>query len=420
MLYRLVLLLGGMLLLPKALFSYVRGGKGRESLPWRLGFKTFEFSARGRPVAWIHAVSVGETQAVFPLAKKLELAGFDLVISNVTETGHALSKQLFPKALLCCYLPIDLPSLVTRCINQVSPKLVIVSESDLWYSFLKSAKAHGAEVFVVNGKISSRSSKLFSLIKPFAKRLFSLPDKIFAQSLEYKARYCSLGVPEEKIIVTGNMKFEPRSKTGSRVDFKIPKDKAVIFGSTHEGEERLFLEVLKELDGVKGVIVPRHPERFDRVWNEILKSGQRASRFSLGIDPDAKILLIDKMGYLEEAYNQGTVAVVGGSFISGVGGHNILEPIFAKIPVLFGPYMEGQKEMVNEVLWGDVGVQVSSKALLPELKKFLNDKVLYQEYQERIARFFDERSSISAAVLSEILREKACGKMNVLDKVIAS
>ena len=353
---------------PKALYQLIRHGKGRRSLSSRLGFA--KIPVIPGKVAWIHAVSVGEAKAACVLAQKLQKEGFSLIISSVTETGHEEACRSIPGACAHIFLPFDFPGLCRRIVKKINPKVVIVMETDLWYNFLHEAKKTGAKVLLANGKISENSFKWFSRIPFFAAPLFALVDYFFVQTQIHKERFKKLGVPAQKISVTGNLKLQTSSKVFAPLQF-WQNGPVVVFGSTHKGEEELFLAVLKKLPGIRAVLVPRHPERFDEVEKLLKKKQVAYSRAGRGVADDSTVVLLDRMGELQACYAGADLAVVGGSFVDGIGGHNIIEPIQAGKPVLFGPCMDAQQELLELVLAYGAGKQVKGETLANEIQKML-------------------------------------------------
>ena len=337
----------------------------------------------------MHAVSVGETKAVSSLIKtiKQQLDNPIVIISNITETGHAEAKRTIQQADYHVYLPIDLRFVIGPIMKRIAPDLVILTESDFWYNFMKGAKDSGAAIALVNGKISERSFNRFKKTSFFTKKLFSFINQFCIQSKHYHERFKALGINENKMLITGNLKFDdeyPRltkeqHETWKR-QFNIrPEDQIVVVGSSHDPEERLILEqfktVWKELPHVKLMIVPRHPERFNEVAALLERENIPYMRFSqpdTGIK-DVKVILMDAMGLLRKCYQLADLAVVAGSYTARVGGHNILEPSWYGVPVLYGPYMHTQPELVELMQEYRAGEQVAIADLGTRACELLKD-----------------------------------------------
>ncbi len=396
-LYNLVLLLFSLFALPKLLWGLWRHKKYRRSLGERLGKKIddIEPSLGKKPRIWVHAVSMGETKAVAPLIKKIreEFPEAALFFSSTTETGHDEAKRLFPGLDGYLFLPIDFSWVIRRFVGRVKPDLLILSESDFWYNLMHAVPL----VVLVNGKISLRSYRRFFFFRFFAKRLFAPLRLLAVQSERYGIRFQKLGVSPEKIVVSGNLKFDqpivPIDKREWRQKLNIgPSDPVIVLGSTHAPEEEEVLDALGHLTarfaGLKIIIVPRHPERFDAVAGLLEKKGIAYARFSRIADAKGfeHIILMDAMGLLSLCYQIAHVAIVGGSFSSLVGGHNIFEPAALGVPVLFGPHMESQKDLVDLVVSAGAGVQVELKDLESVVARLLeNEPAAMKEAGRRLA-----------------------------------
>jgi len=359
--YNLALFFVALIALPKLLYQYFIRKKYRTSLSKRLGKEFPLIEKRDRYLVWLHAVSVGETRAIAPLAKVLknELDNPLILISSVTETGHAEAQRAIPFADYHVYLPFDFSWMIEPIVKRTSPDLVVLCESDFWFNFLHTAKKKGAKIFLANGKLSEHSTHRFAWFRPFTKRLFGLLNRLCVQNQVYAKRFEHLGVPTKKISVTGNMKFDDNPSKLSVEELAAwkqhlgikPGDFVLVIGSSHDPEEKLLLQQLEPLwksgTPLKVLLVPRHPERFNAVA-ELLDAHQltyqRFSKIQEGFS-DYQVLLIDAMGVLRKCYQVADVAIVAGSFTHKVGGHNILEPLWYGVPVLYGPHMHAQPEL---------------------------------------------------------------------------
>lgn len=387
--YEIALWVLSMAAFPKMLYHRIKHGKYRESLGKRLGVGFPLIKKGNRPLVWIHAVSVGEAKAVAPLIKmlKAKMNNPIIVVSSITETGHAEVQRSIPQADYKVFLPFDFRFIIRPIVRSVKPDLVILSESDFWYNFLKSAKEVGAKIVLVNGKVSSTSMHRFKKFAMLSKRLFGLFDYLCIQSEHYRKRFIEIGVPAEKMTITGNLKFDGEYPALSADQLKIWRqqlgiedgDKVLVIGSSHDPEEKLFLDVSQKLwskfPRLKVVFVPRHPERFNEVAGILQTRNVPYIRFSqLGGNyyHDQRVILMDAMGLLRKCYQFADVAVVAGSYTSKVGGHNILEPSWYGVPVVFGPHMHQQPELVELVNQYGAGLQISKDRLYEELEKLLS------------------------------------------------
>ena len=387
--YEFLMLLGFVIFFPKALYQALFHKKYRKSTLLRFGFQFPEIQRKGSgPVFWLHAPSVGETQAISSVVKRLkeEVKDATFIISSVTETGHETAKRIMPYADYHVFLPFDFYFSVKQVLSKAAPDVVILCETDFWWRFLHEAKKLGACAMLVSGKISEKSYKNF-------KRLFSLIDFFCLQSDQYKSRFLDLGIPASKIAVTGNIKgdikFEPlnaeelhhlRQKLGL-----APDDLVLVVGSSHDPEEHLILQemmpLLQKYKNFKLIIVPRHPNRFSEVEALIVKSGLESTSWTklanLSVNLTKmrpQVVLVDTMGVLITCYQIADLALVAGSFTERVGGHNILEPCYFGVPTLCGPHMHSQQQLLDIAHSFGAVVQVDEKNLQSKVQELVENK----------------------------------------------
>lgn len=386
--YNFVLFLLLLAATPYLLWQSIRKGKYRISWKEKLGFKlpTFNFS-KGGPRIWIHVVSVGETRAISPLFKKIqkELPTAEILISSTTETGRKEAERTLTGASGYFFLPLDFSCVIRRLVRRINPDLLILVEGEFWYNLLKYAKKEGAKIALVNGKLSERSASRFSSVPFFTRPLFAFFDLLLVQSERYRERFLKLGIAQEKIQVTGNIKLDVTSKKLTdqekrqlREELGIyPNERVLVIGSTHEPEEKQLLtaldQVWKEIPTLKVLLVPRHPERFSTVLAHTAALAIPTLSYTKRSEKreGERVILIDTMGLLHTCYQLADVAIVAGSFVSTVGGHNIFEPVEVGVPVLFGPHMHTQLDLVEQVLHAGAGKQVSLSNLTPTLLTLL-------------------------------------------------
>lgn len=373
--------------------------KYRKKIAKRLGKDFPQIEKEGKALIWIHAVSLGETKAIAPLLKKLKALPSKpkILLTTVTETGLKEGKDL--GADYNGYLPLDFSYIIGRVVKAVQPDLLILTETDFWFNFQHSVKNSGGKVVVVNAKLSSRSFQRLLKLPRFAKKLFSTIDLFLVQGPLYEKRFSLLGVPQEKIVSTGNIKLDGFTVESDIESWKKqlhinPDDLILTIGSTHDPEEKIFIKIFATLfqkyPQLKVLLVPRHPERFDQV-ETLLKEGNISyGRLSQGNLQDKKVILIDAMGKLRKCYQISDLAFVGGSFTEKVGGHNILEPPSYGVPVLFGPYMHSQPDFLDLANAYQAGECVAEKSLLATLEKYLNDPILRKEVGARGLKLISE------------------------------
>lgn len=387
-LYDIILHLSLVILIPYFIFKMITARKYREGIAERFGFIGEDKIKRldGRAV-WFHAVSVGETKAVMPLLKlfKTRHPNAKIAFSTVTMTGNRIA-SIEGKGLIdsLFYFPLDLSWVVSRVMKKINPSLFIVVEKEVWPNAIRLLNKNRVPVITVNGTISDRSFKRFKALNFFFREIFAGFDFFCGRTKEDTEKAVGAGVRPEYAETTGNMKFdlaspEPKAQAIEALNKAIGAggaDMLIVAGSTHEGEEEVLLEAFKalrkEFNDVRLVIAPRHPERFSAVEQTIKRAGLNCSRRSKG--GAGEVVLIDTMGELMTIYSFAAVAIVGGSFIEGVGGHNLLEPAFFGKPVIYGSRLSaymGMAEML-EAAGGGFRAQ-DGGALLGTLKKLLSD-----------------------------------------------
>lgn len=360
----------------------IKTGKYKKSFLNRLGKGFPEINKEGKPFIWVHAVSFGETKAVTPLIKKLKENGANpkILLTTATETGFEEGKKI-KEVDYCTYMPLDFSYIMKPLLKKVAPEAVVLVESDFWLNFLSAAKKHGAFISLVNGKISESSFNRLKKIPFFAKKLFSYIDLFCLQNELYKDRFEQLGVNKPKL-VTGNIKLNAPSITSAfdRNNFHLQENDLVLtLGSTHAPEEALFLDHFEELQHkfptLKIFVAPRHPERLSMVEGLLKKRNIAFDTLSSNKGFSEKnVLLIDKMGVLKSCYSVSDVAFVGGTFLKNVGGHNILEPSFYGVPVLYGPYLHSQPDFLALIKAYNGGIALKKETILSTLTDLLSDK----------------------------------------------
>ena len=363
--YSLLLTVGLLILIPYFLYQALAHGKYLSGLRQRLG-SVPEVQASGKPVIWLHSVSVGETQAARPLIDSLRQTYPDhvLVVSTITQTGQNLAQQsLADQASAVFYFPFDWKWTVRRTLAQVKPSLVLLMETELWPNFLRECSSQSIPVALVNGRISRQSFRRYGLITPFMKRILDNLNIAIMQTDKDAERIHTLGVPYERLFVSGNLKFDSKespsaSKSIDELNqrFALSSDTPLILAaSTHEPEEKILLEsfeLVRRAERVRLMLAPRHPQRFDEVAALIQSKGlswTRRSHVPDAADSNVDVILLDSIGELPSLYRFASVCFVGGSIVDK-GGHNVLEPASVGICVVTGAYTHNFDEIVNLLL----------------------------------------------------------------------
>lgn len=282
---------------------------------------------------WFHTCSMGETKAIKPL---VEAVSDDVNISVITNTGFDEAKNLDADVRFLPY-EIFLPFWIRK------QKALVVMEAELWYMLFLIASKRDTKTFLINARISDKSYNSYKKFAFFYKKVFANVDKIFAQTQEDKKRLEELGA--KNIEVIGNIKLAQLPKVTQKLE--KPEGILITAGSTHENEEELILNAYEKSQG-KLVIVPRHPERFDKVEKLIEAYASKKDftfhRYSKQEDFNSDVILIDKMGVLVNIFAISDLVILGGAF-EKIGGHNPVEPAFFNCKLISGKQIFNQKSL---------------------------------------------------------------------------
>jgi len=324
----------------------------------RLGLNTLDIH---KPVIWVHAVSLGETVAVGPLVKEIlrRYPEFQILVTNMTATGAEKTKQLFGGDVVSQYIPYDVPFLIKPFIKRLSPRLVIISETELWPNMLQQCASQQVPVLLANARMNARSARRYLKAGKIAIDMLERVSAYAVQTQIDYEQFLALGIAEHRLTLTGNLKFEQRVP-GVQVDqgktwhqeFARP---VWVAASTHDGEEGMVLEahrqLLKTVPNALLILVPRHPERFESVAQTITSMDFSVCRHSLSQMPTDKdqVWLGDTMGNLFAYYSAADIAFVGGSLVN-IGGHSPVEPAAIGLPILMGPYVHKCLQVHDELV----------------------------------------------------------------------
>ena len=332
------------------------------------------------PCTWVHAVSVGEMSLARPLVQALEerVPDWDILFSTATHTARATAAKLYPGRRVI-YYPLDFSWAVRKAMARVRPSLILLVELELWPNFLAEAERRGVPVAIVNGRVSDRSFPRYRAIRPLVARWLKRVAVICVQNDTYAERLRELGAPPDRVVVTGNLKFDscPATAPGGRdaelaASFGIGPDEPVIVGGcTWPGEDEALLDIYQKLrretPALRLILAPRQADRFGPVEQLVRRAGLpcvRRTALQAGQrgEPGA-VVVLDTLGELARVYGLATLVFVGGSLIPH-GGQSTLEPSGAAKPVLFGPHTENFRDVNDELLAHDAARRVASVAEL--------------------------------------------------------
>ncbi|MFB6348960.1 3-deoxy-D-manno-octulosonic acid transferase [Moraxella sp. ZJ142] len=317
-----------------------------------------------RGVIWCHAVSLGELNTAYPLLVRLLGLGYGLWVSSTTQTGFERAAKLFAKQIefgraMHSFVPVDKPTVLERFLDHVQPLAVMFIETELWANTLYACRRRGIKTMMVNARLTEKSYQGYAKFAKVSQTMMANLDGVIAQDAASVQRFTDLGAAHValadslKWVSVSTISDEQASlaKQATQQIAQAGKTHLWVMASTHDGEELLALQAhrrfLDKFADALLILVPRHPERFDSVYQLCLDNHLTVARRSLGepITKDTQVYLADSMGELMAWYQVADIAVVGGSFVP-VGGHNPIEPASLGKPIIMGSYDTNCHELV--------------------------------------------------------------------------
>ena len=301
---------------------------------------------------WVHAVSVGEVQSASALIREMKGDGrgatLPCLLSTVTQTGREMAERLIGEAARMIYSPWDTPKYVRSALDAARPRAYVAMETERWPQMLSELKARGIPAFLANGRLSEKSFGKLRKQAPFWRGVLSCFERLLVRFDEDREHFLALGVPEERIVVTGDCKVDALKARKEEADPSrwghLRRGDAPLFvaGSTHRGEDEIVIAAFRELrsrhPGARLVIVPRHPERALFVVAAALPYPELQADLLSRLPEDWDVAVADRIGPLFDLYSAADAAFVGGSLVQK-GGQNPLEPALLGIPAAHGPDM---------------------------------------------------------------------------------
>lgn len=353
---------------------------------------------KNKNALWIHAVSVGETNAIQPVVEHYLKLGQPILLTNTTKTGQARAKSLFAKyddLFQAVFLPVDEKATVQRFLEHYQPKLLALVETELWSNLLHLARRKQIPALLLNARLSEKSAKSYAKVSSFTRAMLQQLNQIIAQDEETKHRFIALGASEENISVVGNIKFDMQipehfvqQAEQLKEQWSLEHRKIMLLASTHANEEYDILshlqQHLQQNPELLCIVVPRHPERFDEVKQICDRLELCTHRRSLSelIQANTQVYLADTMGEMWLWYALAQSCFVGGSLNETGGGHNILEPMLLNVPTMIGYKYFNFQTIVDEfVAHKAIKVVHSAEQAVEEL---LKDIQAYVETQQQI------------------------------------
>jgi 3-deoxy-D-manno-octulosonic-acid transferase len=383
------------------IYRAVRHNRYRRGWAQRFGSVVRKYP--DRKCIWLHAVSVGEVNAAKSIIEQLSsrFADFEIVVSTTTDTGFTCANTLFGREYQVFYFPFDFSWVMRSAFGRLRPAVCLLMELEVWPNFVSTARRLNVPVAVVNGRISDKSYSGYRRIRPFVRTVFRKIPLILAQTDEYALRFKELGAMAEHVVVTGSLKYDTAQVT-DKVDgtdalaaqLNIGNERLWVAGATGPDEERIILDVFARLtesdqfEGLRLVIVPRKPERFDEVAQVIAGAGFDFVRYSsvkngaVTSVEEVPVVLGDTMGDLRKFYCLSTLIFVGRSLVP-IGGSDMMEAAALGKCTMFGPHTFNFRQTVD-VLLADNGAILVNDA--QELFETVSKCLLEPDFAGEIAK----------------------------------
>jgi len=413
--------------LPVFLYEYFTTDKYREDFRQRFGRYSPETRSGLRPgrSAWIHAVSVGEVVAATPVIKSLmnQHPDLPLSISTVTRTGREMvHKSLAPKSQ-SLFLPFDFHWITDRAIEQILPRFLLLTETEIWPNLIRSAHNRHIPVMVMNGRISSDSYRKYNLVRGLLRSTLSQIHVFGMQSQRDADRIIRLGASPKRVFVTGNLKFDQASLRIPASEQEhlakglhlSPETPVLIGGSIHRGEERIIIEAYRRLlttfPDLVLLLAPRYLTEIPDIEAKCSQAGllaERKTHLWLGerrkpsSSQFGRVIILDTIGELSKIYSLASIVFVGGSLLP-IGGHNLLEPASYGKPVLFGPYLDNFREISRLLKEYGGGFEVKNEGdLTAHIENLLQDHGRRNMVGEAALRAVEENRGATQKTLALI------------------
>ncbi len=343
-----------------------------------------------------HASSVGEVRVLERLVKSVKSANPDIkyCISTYTRTGQKLARELFPDAEAVFFFPLDSYFPLKRFFSLFHPDSIIIVETEIWPYFLDFCRKKNIPVILANGRLSEKSTKHYIRFRSLLKSLFSIYKIMIMQTEADRKRMINIGADPDKVVVMGNIKHDPNSdidpvtqRAEIRTRLNISENQLLLVAaSTRPGEEETICKALEKIDLFPGklklLLAPRHLERLDEVIGVLDNAGIEYSLYSdieNGLVPQTPIILMDKIGILAKIFYGADLSFVGGT-LADLGGHNIMEPVLAGVPVLFGPSIFNVTDAADQIVKEKQGMMVHDGDELAEIiKHFVSGSLTFRK-----------------------------------------
>lgn len=404
------------LVLLRLAYRGLRAPAYRSRIAERFGFSPTKPDA----CIWVHAVSVGETIAAVPFIRALQaqLPQTAIVVTTMTPTGSERVKAMLGDSVWHVYAPYDLPGSIARFLRCFKPSLMVIMETELWPNTIAACRKNGIPVVLANARLSEKSARGYARLSALTQPMLQDLSKVVAQSQADAQRFIQLGLSNHQVTVSGSIKFDIDIADATRQQAAQLKNQWTQQGarpiwlaaSTHQGEDEIVLRAYKKLleqDKYKNlllVLVPRHPERFDRVARLAVSNGFNTERKSASASPadQTQVFIGDTMGELMLMFGCADMVFVGGSLVNK-GGHNMLEPAAWGLPMVTGDSDFNFLAISEKLQASGALVKASnSTALAQQIDQWLQSDVERKAAGEKARSVIDENRGALQTLLQEV------------------
>lgn len=410
-LYSFLTCILGLIILP--FIFLLRLIQKKDVTSWKIKMGNFDLPKnfdKSKKTIMIHGVSVGEVVSLEKLIRKVkeEFPNHNLVLTTGTKTGQETAiKKMGDVADFITYFPLDIKFFVEKFLDKINPDVILIAETEIWPIFIYTAKKRNIKTYIINGRMSDESFKMYKILKPFFKNVLPMYSGIFVQSEIDKARLNEAGANINQLDVMKNLKFDV-NKFDVDIDLNTNNSKVLIAGSTHKGEDEIVLRVYKKLKelipNLKLLLAPRHITRTPDVQNLIKSFNFSYNLYSKNkqFSDNSDILLLDVMGELAKLYAKIDVAFIGGSF-NNTGGHNPLEAIIFDKPTISGPSIKNFRDIYAILKMNNAAFVVNNEEEFFEIaKKLLLDEKYYQEIKNNANKAFKNQQGALNFVIDKL------------------
>ncbi len=389
--YKILTYIIYMLIFP---FGYMKYKKG--DLLWRGRLGLIEKSTE--KTLWIHAASVGEVKVIGNLLNYLEIKNFDrkIHLTVVTSNGYGTAKDLYGDKIDISYFPLDALPAVRGTIEKLNPYMVVIAETEIWFNLINEIGNQNIPLILINGRMTENSFGKYNMIKGTMCHLFESYHRIFFKSGPDSKRFFDLGFPADRAEIAGDMKFDFPLKLVSegrknelRHRLSALENMFLLTAvSTRPPEEEILISLYKRVKEMhasfKLLIAPRHLERLKEICALLRKENLPYSLYSEAQNKE-DIIVVDKMGVMGDIFPASNLAFVGGT-LTDLGGHNILEPVWFGVPVIFGNSVYNVKDSSEYLQSNNFGLMVNTeKELIEKVIEIIEGKISFHKKTEHLS-----------------------------------